>query len=103
MRPPDPERAAAPTEVEAGERVTGDDDSHGTRRVRQSLGASLEVIEHHARRHADAGCRAVGAAEQVCPCGTTVVLVCGCGSPQFVAVSPGTWCPHAESAARGEL
>ena len=79
----------------ASEQRTGQVNSNWSRRVRQSPGASLEVIEHHARRHA-VECRRRDGYEWLCPCATTVVIVCGCGSPQFVAASPGTWCHHAD-------
>jgi len=92
-RPHDAGNAAAPTEsVRAGE--TGQVNSNRSSGVRRAVGASPEVIEHHARRHT-AECGRSDGYEWLCDCGTTVVIVCGCGNPQFVAVSPGTWCPHA--------
>jgi len=61
------------------------------------LGASEEIVGEHARRH---GCGPnAPMLEVVCPCGTTVLLVCArCGEPVFAAVAPGTFCVHAQEA-----
>jgi hypothetical protein len=58
------------------------------------VGASREVIEHHARQHPCG--EHVGARHVWCSCGTTVALVCdACQQPVFMATRPGSWCPHA--------
>ncbi len=57
------------------------------------VGASEEVIREHADRHP---CGDADAYEVVCPCGSSLAIVCdGCGEPVFVVVQPGTWCVHA--------
>jgi hypothetical protein len=57
------------------------------------VGASPEVIAHHARRH---GCGAV-LDGIFCPCGDALAFVCpACDRAVFLAVKAGTWCPHAE-------
>jgi hypothetical protein len=60
---------------------------------RNPIGASAEVIEHHARLHP---CGPQEAISVVCPCGTTHAICCmKCREPVFGAVMPGTWCRHA--------
>jgi hypothetical protein len=60
---------------------------------RNPIGASLEVIEHHAAQHPCGRHRAV---EVWCPCRTTLALVCRRhGEAVFGVVVPGTWCRHA--------
>lgn len=62
------------------------------------IGASEEVIRHHASEHPCPP--GVPADERVCPCGSTVAICCGrCEEPVFVAVQPGSWCEHAEELA----
>jgi hypothetical protein len=58
------------------------------------VGASEEVIAHHAQQHAcdpGADCEAV-----MCPCGKSAALVCtACHQPVFVALSGAVMCQHA--------
>lgn len=66
------------------------------------LGASEEVLRHHAEQH---GCPEDDSPprEVMCPCGTTVAIVCAsCGDPVFICVKPGTWCQHATAASGDE-
>lgn len=52
------------------------------------IGASHEVIEHHAKQHV-AQCGQHGAIERVCPCGATTVICCrGCHDVVFVCTDP---------------
>ena len=58
------------------------------------IGASVEVLAEHARRHP---CQDATCVEVVCPCGSALALVCGeCRQPVYVAVRPGAApCEHA--------
>lgn len=61
-----------------------------------NVGLSDELIEHHADQHP---CQSDGCYVTPCPCGSTIAISCdACREPVFVAVAPGTWCGHAESA-----
>lgn len=57
------------------------------------VGASEEVIRHHADQHA---CGDVGHVQiRSCPCGRSRALCCpSCGEPVFVASLPGLPCQH---------
>jgi hypothetical protein len=65
--------------------------------VPPTVGASAEVLRHHAKRH-ERRCPSARANIGPCPCGPTHVIACDrCGAAVFVAVAPGTWCMHAEA------
>lgn len=50
------------------------------------IGASPEVIEHHADLHPCVDAKAV---EVACPCGNTVAIFCDeCREPVFLALQP---------------
>jgi hypothetical protein len=73
---------------------------------RPLIAASAEIVSYHARQHArrlhdGADPREIAAIEAVCPCGSTLVVICTwCHSPVFLLVEPATWCEHAEDARR---
>ena len=58
------------------------------------VGASPEVLRHHAAQHP---CRDAETFEVLCPCGSCVAICCAeCRDPVFLAVLPGSWCEHAQ-------
>jgi hypothetical protein len=60
---------------------------------KRRVGASAEVIRHHAEVHP---CGRHPAREVWCICGTTAALVCRVHREAvFGVVMPGTWCIHA--------
>jgi hypothetical protein len=58
------------------------------------VGASPEVIEHHAKLHAR-GCLFGKASIVPCGCGLSHAINCSqCGGVVFYAVAPRSWCEH---------
>lgn len=66
------------------------------------VGASPEVIRHHAAQHQKM-CGCVGGYVHICPCGRAHLLRCDRDLPVFVAVMPGTMCQHAVAAMREQV
>lgn len=56
------------------------------------VGASLEVLEHHATQHP---CPPAEPRLAICPCGRSLALVCPtCDEPVFGVAAPGEACEH---------